>query len=197
MERRKRVERVVALRERQLELEELAVDAEAPVTVLELDIGGIEAAELDVGAAQKGLELGAFRGNDRRPARRQRGDRLRVRLGNPLDGSEQLQVLGADVRDDGDVRPGDRTERCDLSEPTHAHLGDQDLVSGSSRQTVSGRPISLLRLFSAQIVARVRSGERSQDVLRGGLAGRADDGHDAAHRSSSARGEASAASAAS
>ena len=62
-------------------------------------------------------------------------------------------------------------------------------VSGSSRHTVSGSPISLLRLFSAQIVGVVRSAERSQDVLRGGLARRADDGDDLRARSSSGRGK--------
>ena len=52
-------------------------------------------------------------------------------------------------------------------------------VSGSSRQTVSGRPISLFWLASAQIVGVGGAAERPEDVLRRRLAGRADDGDDA------------------
>ena len=51
-------------------------------------------------------------------------------------------------------------------------------VSGSSRHTVNGTPISLLRLRSAQIVARMRGAERAEDVLRRRLPGGADDRDD-------------------
>ncbi len=70
MERGERVDGVVVLGERELELDVSSVDPEATVAVLEHGVRGIEPAELDVGAVEIGLELGAARGNDRSAARR-------------------------------------------------------------------------------------------------------------------------------
>ena len=70
MERSEGVDGMVVLGEGELELDVLSVDPEAPVAVLEHGVRGIEPAELDVGAVEIGLELGAARGDDGRTARR-------------------------------------------------------------------------------------------------------------------------------
>ena len=114
---------------------------------------GVEAAERDVVAGEERLERLGARGHDRRPARGKSGDRLGVRLRHPLHAAEELQVLGPDVRDHHDRTARDPAERRRSGRAPRIPISViRTRVSGSSRQTVSGRPISLFRLFSAQIV---------------------------------------------
>ena len=126
-----------------------------------------------------GVSSGASSGDDRDPARRQRHDRLGVRLGHPLDGTDELEVLRPDRGDDGDVRPRDLAERRDLAKPAHAHLRDEHLGLGLE-------PADRERQADLVVLARVgpdrrrrRAAERAEDVLRRRLARRADDRDDA------------------
>ncbi len=127
IERRQRVHRLVALGERQLQLDALPVDPESSSSGVELDVAWIEATHLDVIPCEVRIERECSGGNDRDPTRRQGRDRLGVCVRDPFDGSEKLEVLGADVRDDDDRRFGDSAERGYLAESSHAHLGDDDL----------------------------------------------------------------------
>ncbi len=123
MERRERVRREVPLRERELELHEVPVDRKAGRPVVLLDLLRVEAADRHVVACQIGLERPSRR-HDRHAARGKCRDRLGVRLRDALDGAQQLEVLGADVRDDGDVGPGDRGQVGDVARLARAHLVD-------------------------------------------------------------------------
>ncbi len=76
--------------------------------------------------ARYGSSSGLVRG-DSVPARRQRGDDLRLRLGDVLNGPEQLEVDRPDPGDHSDLRARQRAELRDLPEPAHAHLADDDL----------------------------------------------------------------------
>ena len=58
------------------------------------DGASVEAADLDVVALEKRLELGRVGGNDRDASRRQRVDRLGVRPRDVLDRADELEVLG-------------------------------------------------------------------------------------------------------
>ena len=82
---------------------------------------------------------------------------------------------GPDARDDPDVGLGDLAELRDLAEPAHAHLDDRDLgllVEPAERQ----READLVVLAPlGDDRARVRRAEGAEDVLRGGLRGRARD----------------------
>ena len=61
-------------------------------------------------------------------------------------------MLGADVRDERNRRPGDRAQRAIWPSPRMPISATTISVSGSRRKSVSGRPISLFRLRSDQIV---------------------------------------------
>ena len=58
-------------------------------------------------------------------------DKLRLRLRDVLDRAEKLHVHLADVRHDGNGRRGERRERGDLPESSHADLDDSRLVRGA------------------------------------------------------------------
>ncbi len=166
---------MVALGERKLELDDLAVDAEPPARVRKLGVGRIDASKLDVLAVQERLELRARSGHDRGAAAGKRGDRLRIRLGNALDAAYELEMLWPDVRDDRDVGPGDRAERRHLAESSHPHLRDQDLGLRLEPAHGQRQPDLVVEALLRPQGCRVRSAERAQDVLRRGLPGRAHD----------------------
>ena len=112
----------------------------------------------------------------RPPCRRgERGDCLRIRLGNALDAAHELEMLWPDVRDDCDVGPGDRAERRHLAEAPHPHLRHQDL--GLRLEPAHGQRQSdlVVEALLRPQGCRVRSAERAQDVLRRGLPGGAHD----------------------
>ena len=145
----------------------------------ERDVAALtEAVDLDVGPRQVRLEVGLVGRDDGRPARRQRLDQLRLRLRDALDRAEELEVDGADRRDDPHVRPRDLAELGDLPEAAHAHLDDRDLgvrLELAERQ----RKADLVVLASlGRHGARVRPAKRGEDVLGRGLRGRARDGDD-------------------
>ena len=78
-----------------------------------------------------------------------------------------------------DVGPRDRTELGDLPEPAHAHLGDEDLGLGlepADRQRQADLVVLALRRPDRR---HDGAAERTEDVLRRGLARGADDGDDA------------------
>ena len=124
------------------------------------------------------LELGRVGRDDGDAPRRQRDDRLGIRLGDPGDGADELEVLRADRRHDDDVGPGNRAELGDLPEPAHPHLGDEDLrlrLEPADRQ----RQADLVVLALGRPDRRYRrAAESTEDVLRRGLARGADDGDD-------------------
>ena len=99
------------------------------VAVAHVDVGRIEPPERDVVAGRGTARAPPRARDDGGAARGERRDRLRVRLGDALDGAEELEVLGPDVRDDDDVRARDRAEGGDLAETAHPHLDDQDHAS--------------------------------------------------------------------
>ena len=103
---------------------------------------------------------------------------LRLRLGDPLDRLDQLQVHGPDVRDHADVRPRERAEPGDLAHPAHRQLEHADLrvlLEPAERQRNADLVVEA-RLGRDR--PRVRGAERGEDVLRRGLAGRAGDADD-------------------
>src|SRR5438445_183036 len=103
-----------------------AEHAHVRATVADLDVDRTEAAHVDVVRDER-LELRRVVRDDRHAVRRQRAEDLGLRLGDALDGSEQLEVDRADSGDDGDLRPRDLAELADLAETPHAHLRDHDL----------------------------------------------------------------------
>ena len=105
-------------------------------------------------------------------------DRLRVRLGDALDAAEELEVLGADVRDHDDMRAGDRAERRHLAEPAHPHLRDEHPRVGLEAADGQRQPDLVVEAALGPDRRRVRRAQRAEDVLRRRLAGRADDGDD-------------------
>jgi hypothetical protein len=114
-------------------------------------------------------------GHDRHAALGQRGDDLRLRLRHLLDRAEQLEVDGADARDDADVRPGDGTEFRDLAEAAHAHLADDDLRVGlDARERHRQADLVVVTALSGDRV-RLRPAQRGEDVLGRRLPGRAGD----------------------
>ena len=123
-----------------------------PLVALPVDGGAVEAADLDVAAVEVRLELGRVGRNDGDAAGRQRGDRLGVRLGDALDGADELEVLRADRRDEATCGRAIAQSSAIWPSPRMPISVTRISVSGSSRQTVSGRPISLFWLASAQIV---------------------------------------------
>ncbi len=126
-----------------------------------------------------GASSGAFGRDDGDPTCGEGGDRLGVRLGDTLDGADELEVLGPDRGDDRDVGPCDLAERGDLSESAHAHLRDEH--AGVALEPADGERKADLVVLARLRPDRGRGGvaERPEDVLGRGLAGRADDGDDA------------------
>ena len=96
----------------------------------------------------------------------QLGDQLRLRLGDALDRSDQLQVHRADVRDHADVGRRDLRQLADLAHarasPSRAPAPARPTFASS---TVSGRPISVLK-FSR--LACTRPPERAARASRAG-----------------------------
>ncbi len=178
VERGERVHGEMALRERKLELDRRVTDREPRRTADDLDLVWVEASERDVVAYEVRLEHVRARRDDRGAARRKRRDRLGVRLRDPLDGSEELEVLRPDVRDDGDRRTSDRAERRDLTEPAHAHLRDENLRL--RLEPTDGQRKSDLVVEAPLRPDRrhVRRAQRADDVLRRRLPRRADDRDD-------------------
>jgi hypothetical protein len=72
--------------------------------------------------------------------------------GRRLERLDELEVDRADVRDDADLRRAILHSSAIWPKPRIASSRMQTSVSGSSRQSVSGTPISLLKLASAAIV---------------------------------------------
>ena len=134
----------MTLRERQHELDGLLADGEARRLLAHSHRVRVDAADRDV-IARRGTARAQLSGRARRrflPG--QRRDRLRVRLGDALDRAEQLEVLGPDVRDDDDPRTIPRRSAI-WPRPRIPISVIRISVSGSSRQTVSGSPISLFK----------------------------------------------------
>ena len=78
-----------------------------------------------------------------------------------------------------DVGLDDAASSRDLAAAAHGHLArPATSVSGSSANTVSGTPISLLRLPLVATTRATGAQQRGEDVLGRGLAGAAGDGHD-------------------
>jgi hypothetical protein len=134
-QRRERIGRVVAPREAELDRqgppERLHFQARAAVLrreVREADVAAVaEADDLDVVTLQVGVEVAFARRDDRRPARWESGDQLGLRLSDPFDRAQELEVDGANGRDHPDVRPRDCTELGDLADTAHSHLHDRRL----------------------------------------------------------------------
>ena len=118
-------------------------------------------------------------GDDGGAAGRKRFDRLRVRRRDVLDGAEQLEVLGADVRDDDDVGARDGAQRRDLAEAAHPHLRHEYLRVGLQPAHRQRKPYFVVETAFGGDRPRVRAAEGGEDVLRRRLAGGADDRDDA------------------
>ena len=112
------------------------------------------------------------------PPAGKRRDGFRVGLRDALDGPDELEVLGPDVRDHDHVRPRDRAERGDLAEPAHPHLRDEDLRVGLEPQHGERQADLVVEAPLRPHRSRVRRAERAEDVLRRGLAGGAHDRDD-------------------
>ena len=169
--RGERVLRLVAGRER--EPDAVAAERDMCAVLAQLDVDRPDPAHVDV-VAQVRLQLGGLR-HDRDPARGKSGDELRLRPRDTVDRSDELEVHGPDRRDHTDVRPGDLAELRDLTEAAHAHLHDADLRV--RLQPAERERHAELRVVAALVRdgARDRRAERSEDVLRRRLTGRAGD----------------------
>ena len=103
------------------------------------------------------------------------GDQLGLGGGDRLQRAEQLQVRRADVDDHADVRLRDRRQLGDLPSAAHPHLQHQRLRAGRRGEQLQRQPDLGVEVAAADERAAVRLQERGEDVLRGGLAGRAGD----------------------
>ena len=92
--------------------------------------------------------------DDRRSARRQRGDQLAFRAHDALERADELEMTGPTFV----ITPMSGRANAQSSaiwpKPRIASSRMQTSVSGSSRQSVSGTPSSLLKLASAATVRR-------------------------------------------
>ena len=178
--RRRRVPRACSrpcgARERQPQRHVPTADREVPVVAASFDVRSVETSDLDVGAAEVRLEL---RTSPSGTTAIPRGGSATIasafasatrstvptssRCSGPID--ETTTTSGRAISQSAAICPSPRMPISVTS----------TRVSGSSRQTVSGRPISLFWLASAQIVGRLRAAECAEDVLGRGLPRRADD----------------------
>ncbi len=165
----------MALRERERELDHGVADGEARDPVLAGDVRRVEPAEDDVVAAEMWLERVA-----RAPARRQcppaGSDSIASALASATRSTraEELEMLRADVGHDDEARLRDRAERCDLAEPAHPHLGDQDLRLGLEPADRERQADLVVQAPLGPDRRHVRRAERTEDVLRRRLPGRPD-----------------------
>ena len=178
VQRGERVQREVALRERELELDGRFADAEGRAPVPPIDLGRIEPPERDVVAREERLEHVGACGHDRGSSCGQRSDRLRVRLRHAFDRAEKLEVLGPDVRNDDDVGLRDPAERSDLAEPAHPHLGDEHARLRLEPADGERQADLVVQASVGPDRGHLRGAERGEDVLRRRLARRADHGDD-------------------
>ena len=153
VQRGQRVDRVMSLREREVELHDLAVERKPRRPVPAFDVLGIEPPNRDVVPTEIGLERRRSSRDDGGATRRKSGDRLRRSPRPPARRFREAR----DARRRCGSRPRSpearsRRARRSVRGPRIPISVTRTSVSGSSLQTVSGRPISLLRLFSAQIV---------------------------------------------
>ncbi len=124
------------------------------------------------------LEQRLVSGDDGGTAGRQRLDQLGLRAGDVLDGPDELQVHGRDVRDQAEVGPRERGKPGDLAEAAHPHLDDADLglrLDPGERER-DAELVVVVPLGSDRVA--VRRAESGEDVLRRGLPGRAGDPDD-------------------
>ncbi len=89
---------------------------------------------------------------------------------------------GRDVRDQPDLRPGERGEPGDLAEPAHPHLDDAELGVGLDPAERQRHAELVVEVPLGGDRAEMRAAERGEDVLRGRLPGRAGDADDARAR---------------
>ena len=118
-------------------------------------------------------------GRLRCPPRGQCRDRLGVGARHVLDGPDQLEVLGADRRHEGDVGPRDSAELTDLSDPSHPHLGHEHARVALEPADGERQPDLVVLARFGPDRRRHHGAQRGQDVLRRRLPGRPDDGDDA------------------
>ena len=106
----------------------------------------------DVEIVPRDREVG---GDDRGAAGRQRLDQLALGADDPFQRADLLEMHRPDGDDDADLGPGQaRPALRSARSPRMASSVMQISVSGSSRHSVSGTPISLLKLRSAATVGR-------------------------------------------
>ena len=101
-----------------------------------------------------GSSSGCVGRHDGDPAARERGDRLGVRLGDVLDGADELEVLRADRGDETTSGRAMAQSAAICPSPRMPISVTSTSRLGLEPATVSGRPISLFWLASAQIVGR-------------------------------------------
>ena len=124
--------------------------------------------------ADAGSSASSSAGITARPSAAEPMQDLGLGLDDRVEGPEQLEVHGPDVRDRGHVGLGDVAELGDLAHPPHRHLHDEQSRSRAAPPSIaSGMPISVLK-FSGLAWTRPRQ-DRPADVLDRGLAGRAGD----------------------
>src|SRR4030095_14773248 len=101
----------------------------------------VDAAIDGVGFGARGDGCGEFvRGaEDHDPAWQQRFGEHSFLPRDGLAAAEVLDVGDADVGDDGDVRCGQRGQRCDLAGMIHADLEDTDLVAAARTEQGQGQ----------------------------------------------------------
>ena len=144
----------------------------------QLDVAAVPVRDdLDVLAPEVGVEQ-PLAGRDAGDASaRELGDDLGFRLGDPLDGSEELEVRRADLRDHGDLGPGDAAQLAHLAQPPRSHLRDDDLGVGLDPGERQRQADLVVVALLGRDRAAVRPAESGQDVLRRRLAGGARDRH--------------------
>src|SRR6185436_8417525 len=103
----------MTLRERKLEPNLPRADRKHPRVAIALDRAALEAPYVEV-VPEVGLEQRLVAGDDGDPAGRKGGDRLGVGARDVGHGADELEMLRADGRDEGERGPGDVAERCDL-----------------------------------------------------------------------------------
>ena len=118
-------------------------------------------------------------GDDCRAARWEGGYQLTLRPCDTGERIHELEMNGADVRDDADLGPGELGELGDLAEAAHRQLQDADLGVLFEAAESERHADLVVEAGLCRDRVRRRTGQRGEDVLRRRLPHRARDGDDA------------------
>jgi hypothetical protein len=123
-------------------------------------------------------DLGIVRVGHDEAVRREARQDLGFGLGDGLHALEELQVDGADDREDGRVRPAQERELAQLAGSGHAHLGHHPLGAVRHVEEREREAVEIVQVARRPVGPEPGIQHGRQQLLGGGLAGRARDAHE-------------------